>query len=191
MAVDLIKAIAELLGAIAWPITVVVVSLVVLGRHREALNRLIDRIRSVAALGGQVDLDALQDRQEQELESKIDHMADVKDDREALRAAAEEVAEAARLLGQLEALRLRKDLYKNSDDDPRGPWLKSDLFSLVERPELRYEVTSPSGKMFIPPEGRSWRIREERFRELDEDGRIYWGRNGDSRPTLKRFAPTS
>jgi adenine-specific DNA-methyltransferase len=45
----------------------------------------------------------------------------------------------------------------------------------------------PSGRRFAPPPGRFWRISEEKLRELDSQGRIWWGPNGDARPSIKRY----
>src|SRR5581483_5908274 len=47
--------------------------------------------------------------------------------------------------------------------------------------------TGPTGRLFEPPPGRFWRVAEEKLRELDEDGRIWWGPNGDARPSIKRY----
>ncbi|WP_407792419.1 site-specific DNA-methyltransferase [Pigmentiphaga litoralis] len=78
--------------------------------------------------------------------------------------------------------------YKNSDNDPRGPWLLGDLAARNFYGQGRYPITTPSGKIISgPPAGSYWRISEEKFRELDKDGRIWWGANGDNRPGIKRF----
>ncbi len=77
--------------------------------------------------------------------------------------------------------------YKNPDDDPRGVWSSSDLTARNYYSLGTYEVTSPSGKKFTPSMGRYFVVPQERFRELDEDGRIWWGRQRDSMPRLKRF----
>lgn len=50
-----------------------------------------------------------------------------------------------------------------------------------------YTVTGPTGRTFTPPPGRFWRISEAKFRDLQQDNRIWWGPNGDARPSLKRF----
>ena len=44
-----------------------------------------------------------------------------------------------------------------------------------------------SGKVFSNPKGTYWRVSVERFGELDEDNRIWWGENGDGVPRIKRF----
>ena len=77
--------------------------------------------------------------------------------------------------------------YKNPDDDARGPWSSSDLTARNPYSRGTYEVTSPSGDRFGPAVGRYWVVPIEKFRALDEDGRIWWGKNGDSMPRLKRF----
>ena len=77
--------------------------------------------------------------------------------------------------------------YKNLDDDPRGPWSSSDLTARNYYSRGTYEVTSPSGKRFTPSLGRYFVISNEKFTELNADGRIYWGENGDAMPRRKRF----
>ena len=78
--------------------------------------------------------------------------------------------------------------YKNPDNDPRGNWLLGDLAARNFYAQGRYPITTPSGKVISgPPAGSYWRISEDKFRELDKDGRIWWGANGDNRPGIKRF----
>ena len=78
--------------------------------------------------------------------------------------------------------------YKNPDNDPRGPWLLGDLAARNFYGQGRYSITTPSGKVISgPPAGSYWRVSEEKFRELDADGRIWWGASGDNRPGIKRF----
>jgi len=78
--------------------------------------------------------------------------------------------------------------YKNPDNDPRGPWLLSDLAARNFYAAGRYPITTPSGRVIDgPPAGSYWRISKERFEELEKDGRIWWGRTGANRPGIKRF----
>ena len=89
--------------------------------------------------------------------------------------------------------------YSNRDKDPRGDWKPGDLtVSLTSGQRGRtyqrtgqganlYEVTSPSGKTFKPPNGRSWVYSRQKFQKMDEDNRIWWGEKRDSMPALKRF----
>ncbi|MDQ0251601.1 adenine-specific DNA-methyltransferase [Sphingomonas kyeonggiensis] len=78
-------------------------------------------------------------------------------------------------------------IYSNPDDDPRGPWLPGDPFANKPYSKGLYTIVGPTGRSFKPPEGRYWRISEERLRELDSDGRVWWGPNGSARPSLKRY----
>ena len=78
--------------------------------------------------------------------------------------------------------------YKNPDNDPRGPWLLSDLAARNQYSEGRYSITTKSGRVIPgPPAGSYWRVRKEKFDELDRDNRIWWGESGDNRPGIKRF----
>ncbi|MCK9365945.1 MAG: site-specific DNA-methyltransferase [Metallibacterium scheffleri] len=78
--------------------------------------------------------------------------------------------------------------YKNPDNDPRGPWLLSDLAARNFYAQGRYAITTPSGKVIDgPPSGSYWRVSEEKFWELDRDNRIWWGKTGSNRPGIKRF----
>ena len=78
--------------------------------------------------------------------------------------------------------------YKNPDADPRGAWLLSDLAARNFYAQGRYSITTKSGRAIEgPPAGSYWRVSKEKFDQLDRDGRIWWGENGDNRPGIKRF----
>ena len=78
--------------------------------------------------------------------------------------------------------------YRNPDNDPRGPWLLSDLAARNEYSQGIYPITTASGRVIAgPPAGSYWRVSREKFDQLDGDGRIWWGENGDNRPGIKRF----
>jgi adenine-specific DNA-methyltransferase len=77
--------------------------------------------------------------------------------------------------------------YRNPDEDPRGPWLSGDLRANKSYSRGLYSVTGPSGRKFSAPPGKYWRISEEKFHELNADGRIWWGPKGEALPTLKRY----
>jgi adenine-specific DNA-methyltransferase len=80
-----------------------------------------------------------------------------------------------------------KARYSNPDDDPRGPWKASDLTARNYYSKGQYEATGPGGKTFRPTVGNYWRVSEDKFHDLDEDNRIWWGPDGSSMPALKRF----
>ena len=78
--------------------------------------------------------------------------------------------------------------YKNPDNDSRGPWKPSGLDARNPYSKGTYSITCPSGRVINgPPKGSYWRYSEENFKKLDKDGRIWWGKNGNSIPQLKRF----
>ncbi len=78
-------------------------------------------------------------------------------------------------------------IYKNPDNDPRGPWLPGDPYANKPYSKGRYTIEGPTGRKFSPPPGRYWRVSEERLRKLDKDGRVWWGPNGSARPSIKRY----
>ena len=77
--------------------------------------------------------------------------------------------------------------YRNPDDDPRGAWSSSDLTARNYYSQGTYEVESPSGKTFAPSVGNYFRVSPGKFKELDQEGRIWWGAKGSSMPRLKRY----
>ncbi len=79
------------------------------------------------------------------------------------------------------------DRYKNIDNDPRGPWKPIPLYAKGERKNGRYIIVSPTGKKFEPEPEKHWLYREEDTLKLIEDNRIYFGKDGNSQPNIKRF----
>ena len=89
---------------------------------------------------------------------------------------------------QLQRTEEMKAAYTNPDNDPRGIWRRGDLAARNPYSLGRYPITTPSGREIAgPPTGSYWRVSESKLRELDSDGRIYWGPKGDSRPYIKRY----
>ena len=80
-----------------------------------------------------------------------------------------------------------RDRYQNPDSDPRGPWSSSDLTARNFYSRGTYEVVSPSGRKFRPSVGNYFRVSPAKFREIDKDGRVWWGPKGDAMPRLKRY----
>jgi adenine-specific DNA-methyltransferase len=78
-------------------------------------------------------------------------------------------------------------IYTNPDDDPRGVWLPGDPYANKPYSKGLYAMTGPSGRTFKPPPGRYWRVSEQKLRELDSEGRIWWGPSGEARPSIKRY----
>jgi site-specific DNA-methyltransferase (adenine-specific)/adenine-specific DNA-methyltransferase len=78
--------------------------------------------------------------------------------------------------------------YKNPDKDPRGPWTSGDCSARNFYSEGRYEIHCPSGRIIPgPPPGMYWRYSKAKFAEMNQENRIWWGKNGDNVPRVKRF----
>ena len=81
----------------------------------------------------------------------------------------------------------QRSSYKNPDDDLRGPWVSTDFTAQGYRPNQMYEIVTPAGVRYSPPEGRCWANVEENFRHLCDQGRIWFGKDGRSRPRVKNY----
>ncbi len=80
------------------------------------------------------------------------------------------------------------DNFENRDNDPRGPWVADPFDAPEVRANLTYPIVNPNtGKVFYPPKGRHWRTTETQYKEFLADNRIVFGKNGTSKPQLKRF----
>lgn len=83
--------------------------------------------------------------------------------------------------------------YTNPDNDPRGVWASVDITGQTGRaPKSQfYEITTPAGVKYLPPEGRCWAMAEYTFNELYKDNRLWFGADGKNRPRLKKFLSES
>lgn len=77
--------------------------------------------------------------------------------------------------------------YKNPDNDPRGPWQSDNLNVRTYSANCDYPITTPSGRIVNPPKGRSWMCTRERYEEMLADNRIFFAKNGQGVPRVKRF----
>ncbi len=77
--------------------------------------------------------------------------------------------------------------YKNPDNDPRGVWKPSDLSVKTYNAECDYPITTPSGRVIEPPAGRCWSLSKKAFFERLQNNRIWFGPDGNSVPSIKRF----
>ena len=78
--------------------------------------------------------------------------------------------------------------YTNPDNDPRGNWKAIPLYAKGERKNGRYPVISPTtGKTHFPNADSHWLYAENDTLKLIEDNRIYFGKDGNSQPNIKRF----
>ena len=79
------------------------------------------------------------------------------------------------------------DRYKNPDNDSRGVWTSGDCSVKTYSISSDYPITLPSGRVVNPPAGYCWRFSKDKFENLVNDNRIWFGKDGNSVPRLKRF----
>ena len=79
------------------------------------------------------------------------------------------------------------DRYSNPDNDPRGDWKSSDLSVGPIVQSKVYEITTPSGRKVLPPNGYCWRLDRKIFDQYVADNRIWFGADGNNVPSIKRF----
>jgi adenine-specific DNA-methyltransferase len=85
-------------------------------------------------------------------------------------------------------LNTTSEKFTNIDNDERGLWVADPFDAPQIRKNLEYAITNPNtGQVFFPPKGRHWRTTEEEYNKYLNDGRIVFGKNGKSKPQLKRF----
>lgn len=85
----------------------------------------------------------------------------------------------------------QRKAFKNPDNDPRGPWVSSDFTAQGFRPNQMYEIVTPGGKKYYPPDGTCWKKIESEYLKAKADGRIWFGKNGNNLPRRKTFLSES
>ena len=87
---------------------------------------------------------------------------------------------------KLAKLKNFKNQYPNLDNDPRGPWISSEICKSQEKSNPTgknyFTLRSPAGTEF----SRQWHFDLAEIQRLDSDGRIFWGK-GKTIPRLKKF----
>ena len=78
-------------------------------------------------------------------------------------------------------------VYKNPNNDPKGRWRGVPMTAQGYRPNQMYPITDPKGNIHYPPEGRCWSTVEPEYLKLRDAGRIYFGKNNDSQPSIIRY----
>lgn len=80
------------------------------------------------------------------------------------------------LLGSLKRTEEDNKAYRNPDHDPRGLWRSGDVRNALYRPNLIYDIISPSGNIIKPPE-KGWRWSKETVKEKIETGEIIFNQD--------------
>lgn len=90
-------------------------------------------------------------------------------------------------IGRLPRTEEANSRYTNPDNDPRGEWVSGDLTVKTYSESYDYPITTPNGTVINPAHGSCWRVSKERFEELVNDNRVWFGPDGGNVPRLKRF----
>ena len=77
--------------------------------------------------------------------------------------------------------------YKNPDNDPRGLWKVGNLTVGPAVEKQIYEIIGPTGRKFLPPSGYCWRFTKDKFEQMRNDNRIWFGADGNNSPVPKLF----
>lgn len=91
------------------------------------------------------------------------------------------------VIGRLPRTEEANSKYGNPDNDPRGLWRPDNLSVKSYTAACDYPITTPSGRVVEPPAGRCWRLSKNAFLERLQDNRIWFGKDGNNVPALKRF----
>jgi Adenine specific DNA methylase Mod len=86
-----------------------------------------------------------------------------------------------------------KARYKNPDNDPRGPWQSISALAQAGHGTASqfYEITLPSGKVLSPSKGNCWRYSKKRMDSEIAEGRIWFGKDGNNVPRIKKYLSES
>lgn len=78
--------------------------------------------------------------------------------------------------------------YANPDGDPRGSWRQgADGTAKSGGDDARWPIELPSGRIVTPSRGRYWAFARDTFDRAREEGRVYFGKNGDGLPIIKTY----
>ena len=80
------------------------------------------------------------------------------------------------ILGNMERTEEDNKAYKNPDNDPKGKWRSGDVRNALYRPNLIYDIITPSGKIIHAPE-KGWRWSKETVNEKISTGEIIFNKD--------------
>ena len=78
-------------------------------------------------------------------------------------------------------------IYKNPTNDPKGRWRTIPMTAQGYRANQMYSITTPTGVVHTPPEGRCWSTIEENYVQLLAEGKVYFGKDGNAQPSIIRY----
>ena len=80
-------------------------------------------------------------------------------------------------------------IYRNLNNDFRGRWRPIPISAQQGHATKSqyYEIVSPSGAVFSPSKGLCWGLPQATFQTLRAEGRVYFGKSGNSQPNIIRY----
>ncbi len=78
-------------------------------------------------------------------------------------------------------------VYKNPNNDPNGRWRPIPMTAQGFRPNQMYSIVTPTGVVHHPPPGRCWSMVEPEYQKLRQEGRIWFGVDGNGQPNVIRY----
>jgi len=111
------------------------------------------------------------------------------EDHEYVHVYASEYSNFKRLRNQLALSEEVKARYKNPDKDPRGPWqsISANAQAGHGTKDQFYDLVAPNGRVHALPAGRCWILTERRMKEQISDDRVWFGKDGNGVPRIKKF----
>ena len=79
------------------------------------------------------------------------------------------------------------EVYSNPNSDPKGRWRGIPMTAQGYRKNQMYPITTPSGAVHRPPEGRCWGMIEPEFELLKAKKRIWFGKDNSGQPNVIRY----
>jgi len=80
------------------------------------------------------------------------------------------------LIGRIDRTTEHNVAYSNPDNDPKGDWRSGDVRSPNLRENLKFNITTPTGKIIPPPE-KGWRWSESLLKEKIFTGEIVFSKD--------------
>jgi adenine-specific DNA-methyltransferase len=79
--------------------------------------------------------------------------------------------------------------YRNPDNDPRGSWqsVSANVQDGHATKSQFYTLAAPNGRLHRAPKGRCWVYNQPKMDAEIQAGRIYFGRDGNAVPRLKKY----
>lgn len=79
--------------------------------------------------------------------------------------------------------------YRNPDNHPKGPWKATPLYAkrTGSEKEQAFSFRFKNGVVWTPPRGTSPRFPADALRQMDDNGEIWFGSDGNANPSRKTF----